>query len=128
MQAPGDLEGFFCDAGGDLRVARDTVGKGNRNLLDGKPRLPRPVVHLQLERISSRRNSGKINLLERRLSPALEATSRIPYRHSGDCADEDSASTRNEATLERPAGSRTARNIPRADDEVREFFLVVRIA
>ena len=128
VEAPGDFEGFLCDAGGDLGVARNAVGKRNRNLLDEKPRLPRPVVHLQLERISSRRNSGKINLLKRRLPPALEAACRIPHRHSSDGADEDSASARNEATLERPARSRAARNIPRADDEIGEFFLAVGIA
>ena len=128
MKAPGDLERFLRDAGGDLGVASDAVGEGNRNLLYKKSRLPRPVVHLQLERISSRRNCGKVDLLERRLPPALEAAGRIPDRHSGDGADEDSAGARNEAALERPAGSRTARNIPRADDEIGESLLVVRIS
>ena len=128
MKAPGDLEGFLRDAGGDLGVAGDSVGEGNRNLLYKKSRLPRPVVHLQLERISSRRNCGKVDLLERRLPPALEAARRIPDRHSSDGADEDPAGARNEATLEWPARSRAAGNIPRADDEVWEFFPVVRIA
>ena len=128
MKAPGDLERLLRDAGGDLGIAGDAVGEGNRNLLYGKSRLPRPVVHLQLERIYSRRNSGKVDLLKRRLSPALEATGRIPDRHSSDGADKDSAGARNEATLERPAGSRAARNIPRADDEFGEFFLVVTLA
>ena len=91
MQAPGDLEGFLGDASSDLGVAGDAVGKCDRNFLYEKSRLPRPVVHLQLERISSGRNRCEVDLLERRLPPALEAARRIPDRHSSDGADEDSA-------------------------------------
>ena len=94
VQAPGDLEGFLRDAGCDLGIAGDAIGKGDWNFLYGKPRLPRPVVHLQLERIPGRSNSGKVDLLKRRLPPALETACRISYRHSRDGADEDSSGTR----------------------------------